>query len=136
MHAYLYGVSKSSMECSMECAQISMECNRMSMECNKVLYGVQKYPMECHDHERPTQPIGLRNIREHLTDSPFSQLKPPTYFWLSVLLFWGLFWDCRRVTEANFLRNADLRTEIRLSPYLVSRLTTESKTAKTIYYRK
>ena len=42
----------------MECAQISMDCNRMSMECNKVLYGVSKYPMECHDHESLTQPIG------------------------------------------------------------------------------
>ena len=64
----------------MECVQISMECNRMSMECNKVLYGVLKYPMECHDHERPTQLIGLRNIREHASSPPFSQLEPPRIF--------------------------------------------------------
>ena len=80
MHADLYGVSKSSMECSMECAQISMECNRMSMECNKVLYGVSKYPMECHDHESFTQPICLRNISEHAPDPPFSQPEHPPFF--------------------------------------------------------
>ena len=46
----LYGVSKISMECSMECTQFSMSCQKLSMECNKISMECNKSSMECHEN--------------------------------------------------------------------------------------
>ena len=45
--AVLYGVSKNSVVCSVECTEMSMKCESKSLKCIKVHYEVLKDSIDC-----------------------------------------------------------------------------------------